>query len=1035
MTFSNYVCWREDMVRSVMDVEATLPPDHIFLATHHPTTMYRGDLTEKSVRIPYGEEQFLKDFLSSPDFAFVPILGTSGTGKSHLIRWLYTRLKATCKEPRYRVLLIPKVGTNLKDIIRLILQDLEGSEFDDYRNRLNSTTSTVSESQAREQLLANLAIAVGASGSHDSSKLSDTQAYLEEALPSLLHDPFFRQQYWLREGGIIQRLIVHTLGQCDSVEIVEERREFTVADLPKDITQINKASAQARDFYTLLVSNDEIQQETVKWLNAHLDEAIAKVLNLGREDLQRLMLDVRRALAKQGAELILLIEDFAKLQGIDREVLEAVLARPQQLGREPLCLMRTALACTTGYFDSLLDTVRTRTDFSVDLNVKTVGDQSLITQSDIQQLVVRYLNATRLSNQEIQEWLAHADEEMPQPVDSVPSACSECPHRHPCHAGFGQVEGMGLYPFTAKALERMHQRVNKGVFNPRTLIKDVLRHTLECHRSELEQGRFPSLILLQHFGESSLSAMLIQDIKTKDTAENADRRKTLLDLWTDGTQLCDLPVEIHTAFNLLPLGVTVQETEISTPTRAKDAPAVFKKVVVPAAEEEGIPFALADKIRIIDQWQNGSSLPQTLAQEVRELMFANIDSRIDWDSELLLQGQFSGKNSKKAFKQKSINFQNNFKAKNVQLQDASLAMSGGISLVVPLSFTEADLRETAIAFQGMLLYNHYKHWQFPDGAKHFRIYARQLEQWSEAVLERIRAYPRKSGEPWNPLPAAVELVALGARMAGHSSKSVENSVNLLFKDLSPGSADRATAWKKLYELLRDKRPQLLDIVQARIACTKGGSSKLQVIDAAQLIQPLQEIERDWRPKVEIPDDLRSDFDVLAKVRHQVDQLLEQAIADEKERQLTPYRKLVEELGEDFDRAAIVNELQQAIAQAEGVGVARTNLLDLRSAVEEFQGTRYKAYIETMKRVQDESENGRLLSQLSTTSQNTMTVIETFLARSRTFLDRSIESAQQVKDVLKQTEAGELEATCYSIEQDLAEFSQFLTEVKGEASCS
>ena len=1032
MTFSNYVCWREDMVRSVMDVEATLPPDHIFLATHHPTTMYRGDLTERSVRIPYGEEQFLKDFLSSPDFAFVPILGTSGTGKSHLIRWLYTRLKAICREPRYRVLLIPKVGTNLKDIIQLILQDLEGTEFDDYRNRLNSTTSTVSESQAREQLLANLAIAVGASGSHDSRELSETQAYLEEALPSLLHDPFFRQQYWLREGGIIQRLIVHTVGQRDSVEIVEERREFAIADLPKDITQINKASAQARDFYTLLVSNDAIQQETVRWLNAHLDEAIAKVLNLGREDLQRLMLDVRRALAKQGVELILLIEDFAKLQGIDREVLEAVLARPQQVGREPLCAMRTALACTTGYFSSLIDTVRTRTDFSVDLDVETVGDQSLITQSDIQQLVARYLNSTRLSNQEIQEWLAYTDEETLQPVDPVPSACSECPHRHPCHAGFGQVEGMGLYPFTAKALERMHQRVNKGVFNPRTLIKDVLRHTLEYHRSEFERGRFPSLMFLQHFGESSLSAMLIQDIKTKDTAENADRRRALLDLWTDGTQLCDLPIEIHTAFNLPPLGVTIQETQISTLARAKDAPTVFKKVVEPAAEEVGgIPSALAENIRDIDQWQNGTPLPQELAQDIRTLIFSNIDSRIDWDSELLLRSQFANK----VFKSRNINFQNNFKAKNVQSQVIPSALSSGISLILPLSSTEADLRETAIAFQGMLLYNHYKHWQFPDGAKHFRIYARQLEQWSEAVLERIRAYPRKSGEPWNPLPAAVELIALGARMAGHSSKSVENSINLLFKDLSPGSVDRAAAWKKLYELLRDKRPQLLDIVQARIACTKGGSSKLQVIDAAQLVQPLQEIERDWRPKAEIPDDLRSDFDVLTKVRHLVDQLLEQAITDEKERQLTPYRKLVEELGEDFDRAAIVSELQQAIAQAEGVGVARTNLLDLRSAVEEFQGTRYKAYIETMKRVQDESENGRLLSQLSTTSQNTMTVIETFLTRSRTFLDRSIESAQQVKDVLKQTEAGELEATCYSIEQDLAEFSQFLTEVKGEASCS
>ena len=112
MTFTKYVCWKPEMVRQVMDVEATQPEDHIFLATHHPTKMYRQNLTETQSRIPYDEESFLKDFLKTPDFAFVPILGTSGTGKSHLIRWLYTRLRSICREPHYRVLLIPKVGTN-----------------------------------------------------------------------------------------------------------------------------------------------------------------------------------------------------------------------------------------------------------------------------------------------------------------------------------------------------------------------------------------------------------------------------------------------------------------------------------------------------------------------------------------------------------------------------------------------------------------------------------------------------------------------------------------------------------------------------------------------------------------------------------------------------------------------------------------------------------------------------------------------------------------------------------------------------------
>jgi hypothetical protein len=137
--FTKFVCWELERVRRVMNVEATQTPDHIFLATHHSISMYRQELIEAPSRIPYSEEQFLKDFLAEKDFAFVPVLGSSGTGKSHLIRWLAANIKSTDKR---RVLLIPKIGTNLKDIISLILQGMEGASFDEYRKRLNRATST-----------------------------------------------------------------------------------------------------------------------------------------------------------------------------------------------------------------------------------------------------------------------------------------------------------------------------------------------------------------------------------------------------------------------------------------------------------------------------------------------------------------------------------------------------------------------------------------------------------------------------------------------------------------------------------------------------------------------------------------------------------------------------------------------------------------------------------------------------------------------------------------------------------------------------
>jgi len=128
MSFKNFVCWKSDMVHAVMGIEATQAEPHIFLATHNPIRMYRQDYLPSATvisptQIVYTEDQFLEDFLnSSPDFAFVPILGASGTGKSHLVSWLYKKIEQTEKR---KVLLIPKLDTNLRDILELILSGMK----------------------------------------------------------------------------------------------------------------------------------------------------------------------------------------------------------------------------------------------------------------------------------------------------------------------------------------------------------------------------------------------------------------------------------------------------------------------------------------------------------------------------------------------------------------------------------------------------------------------------------------------------------------------------------------------------------------------------------------------------------------------------------------------------------------------------------------------------------------------------------------------------------------------------------------------
>jgi len=1027
MTFTKFVCWDVERVRRVMGVEATQTEDSIFLATHHPIAMYRQELIEVPSRVPYSEEQFLKDFLAEQDFAFVPVLGSSGTGKSHLIRWLAANIESTQQR---RVLLIPKIGTNLKDIISLILEGMAGATFDEYRQRLNRATSTLTEAQAREQLLNQLAAAVGPNGRGDRANLSELEDHLVKNVDSLLYDPFFRE-YWLKDGRIIHQLVVHILGHRDTLEIVEERRQFSLEDLPLNILDLPKAGKKSQDFYSLLIGNEDIQKATVHWLNRHLDEAIARVLSLGREDLQRLMREVRETLAKEKVELVLLIEDFAKFQGIDREVLEAVLARPQQAGSKSLCAMRTALACTTGYFDGLrLDTVKQRITFSVNLDVGTVGkQQSLVNYADIKQFVARYLNAVRLEDKIIQDWAKSRNDEDSDKA-TLSSACSECEHKLACHAGFGEADGFGLYPFTPEALEQMLFRVNPETFKPRFLIRDVLKWTLENSIFDIENGGFPTISVREHFGKMRLSAMVQADIKAKDS-RNYDRRQTLLDLWTDSNEVCDLRPEIHSAFDLPALGVKVQQTKVRpSVSQAKDSrTSVSNYRVEPQSQTEKIPDKLTNQLQILDRWNNREILPQDIGGELRPLIYSAIVERIEWDTEMLLQGSFAASDSK-YFKRRNLIFY----SPKVTRETIS-----GVKLSLPLTPDDPDeFRESAIAFQAILQYNHYKHWKFPDGDRYFRTYAKQLEKWSQYVVDQIRLYPRESGEPWNPVPAAVELLAIAATMAGNPTNSIEDLINSLFLDLEAKDLqNRSATWKQLFNSLQKHRESLLQIVTSRTACTKGSSKQFQIIDVVQILDPLQQVSKSWQPQCEIPADVREKFPEIDKARQAADELLEKAIQEECDRQLGVYNSLVAELGEDIKKKDVTDLVKRAIDSSQESGVFRggKSVDELKSVLEQFKRVGLSSYLETMKRVQAEKHNpdskpSKLLKYLSENHQKAMTEASEFTSTTNNFLDASISEVNNSIEQLEVSGGATVESCHRAIEDGLAKLRNLITEIKG-----
>jgi hypothetical protein len=1011
-----------------MNTEALQPPVPVFLAVHHPVKMFRTSYASlyqgrvEEALSPYTERRLLEELFRPKDFAFIPVLGNAGTGKSHLVRWL--SLNVPRAENRH-VLLIPKIDTNLWDVLYRMLHvpGVKGNpEFDEYRATLRKTERELqSEEHAREKLLYSLAIACGKNGPHKMQGLNSFQSDLVEHLPDLLTDPHFKE-HWLRNDGVFARLVRHVVRKNQEVERLEEKRGFQVGDLPLRASDVGRASKKVQKFFGRLIGLAQVQTEAVDWLNRHLSTAITELLEISGEALLRLMLDVRASLAHEGLELVLLIEDFAKLQGIDLQLLEAIIAKPVQEGRAPLCALRTVLACTKGYFGDLPDTVRSRGDFYVTLDLDPDHAETSVSPGEVESFVARYLNATRLSEEELDRW--HQSEAEKGLVEPPPNACLRCEFREPCHAGFGEKEGVGLYPFTSTAIARMTERMSPKGFNPRLVLKDVLKPILSSYSTELRDGRFPPPALVDHFKGPGLSAVVKSELSRVDPNPlTKGRRLALLDLWSNGARVIDLDPRIHEAFSLPPIG-TAETSPPPVPAgdRREGSDRLTSTKHPLRSGQDELPAQVQGLIELLDAWSNGGTLPQDEVQTLRGLVFDAVRDRMNWDAELLVEGFFCGPS--RPFKRTSVNF----------VRQTRQQAQAEIELRIPLDPSAADaFTYAAHALQGLVLAKHFKSWNYRHGihagSVYLRRFATELDRWTEHVLDQIRS-PANGGTAWDPALAAAELLSVGARMANRppaNRVTLESQINALFQNLESISFQhRATTWVALFSAIREAQAKLTEILLSHAACTKGGSRRVQMLDTSRLAEALRSFRKESKPNEEMPSESWELYAPIRKVREKVDSLLERAIAEERERLLAWYDRVRPEFGPDGSADALSEAVRSAAEAArDSLGFEGPSYERILASLEGLGARQLSTCFEAMKRLNDESSDVNVFNELGRDHSEVMDAVDGILTQTAQFLDRY--EARVEADITQLDSTGEVE----SIRSEIGSFLDMLDTVLGQ----
>ena len=908
----NYLCWSPARVREIINPEAEAVPDAVFRAVHSdwslkvapPKGTAFQDLSTTTFR-SFQPSDFLEQFLE-PERPHVQtaVLGRSGSGKSHFIHWLRLNIPET---PDRMVLVVPKAGTSLRSIIELIVSRLEPTEQQPFRDALSRAgDATLTRDGQKGRLLNELAEAVRDLAPRNPD--DELEVELIEQLPHILYDPHMRQTHFLREKTIIADIVDHVFAAPDTYRPAEDRRLFVEGDLPLGGGDYAAAAQLARNAMNLIHLEGGLTM-AVDILNRSLDVAIGRTLSFSGDRLIGLMTALRRHLRNQGRELVLLIEDFARLQGIDRALLQALLDQ----GSDDLCKLRWAIAVTTGFFETIAETVYTRMTWFIDMDKSSGGGKGGMTRSTLAGFAGRYLNAIRVGLEPIQKWGAKASD------TPIPIACDRCNFRGECHTSFGAHDGIGLYPFTETSLWNMAERADARLgqeFNPRILQKDVLARVLADHGQAVARGSFPPAELVDELGGGRRLSVLDQSAIRRQAPAAADKLITAIELYDGTGKVVNLNDGIRRAFNLPSLG-DAEEPEAPKPTRTDDPPSTG-----PTQDP---------RILELHGWAEGKQLSQPLSQELRERIFRTVVESIDWDRLGLERASYASATSNRPFRNNSIKI----------LRQSTTGVQTQIDLNVPQKgASDAEVQRTALALQGMVLAGDNFDWSFRGGGEMLAAFLECLAEWTARVEADLSAFAPATSE-WNAVGAALELLAVGAALAGQL-RSEWTTTDLLDACLRPwdDTAAETTEMRTLFRKIANRREMLADFVRAHISATKGGQVGA-LIDPRMPRRVLRALKTSgWRLAQTPPREGRGEPFEVAKIYSVVSAGLSEAATAERSARLAWLEEMEATFGPEPKRAIIVESLR-AVREAVGAaGIGGAASMQLQTALDNFANRQF-----------------------------------------------------------------------------------------------
>ncbi len=824
--FPKYVCWQPSTRPTVFNTVALRVPDAVFNATHTAIPLLRRDPRSNDTLGVLSEQQFLEDLIApNKQHSFCVVGGEPGTGKSHLVKWMYRQLQTQSRSRTsdMHVVLVPRDSANLADVLGRIMEGFSGENIDRIREEIQRS-SNLTETGYMTHVLDQLAFSVdprNLESTHLSFPHDDTHEIILSCLPPMLRDQAIREHLMADTGGgIVSRLARHVFGERRERPDLKGKCEWKAADLHLEPKVTKQAGAAARQMATSLYADEALQAAAAKVLNNALNEALPRLVGLRMGSLKGAFFEIRAELKKRKKKLVLLIEDLSIAQGMDAELIEALQVTPADGGDE-LCELRSVVGVTPEDLRRLYTNIRERIDLAVELEMRLEDDN--LGPEFLLRFATKYLNASKYPTQELEKWNASRSQDA-----ELPSFCraAKCPNLRDCHAAFGAVDDCGLYPFNGKALATLYASYQKGAmrdsaassaFNPRALVGPIMGQFLAKAEESIGTGDFPSESLLREFhllpgiGSRKLMPAQVQDELDQKYGEQGSRRiQGLIELYSSNPSKGKANPRIAQAFD-----VQLQAREQASPDEEKSTTATQKPEQTTASVGPDV----------FDNWATKQTLPQSVLSRWRQDLYQALRGFHDWDADS--EGW--------AFYENTV-----FAANHIEFEgQPTQTRNKGAKLVVKATSRHARAMRVIISASG-------------DASSADLICACELlEKLTSELKHQLGKLTRASASNC-PLEKALELMLLDAAIHGDLEDDLSD-VKLLssmfesrLDPLPPHTADQikdlpvVRSWAQARRAFDSREmAQLRDWFRKRVVASKGGSTRAGVLRTAVLLKPLK----------------------------------------------------------------------------------------------------------------------------------------------------------------------------------------------------